>query len=72
MAGSKRVQEEPKSEEAKGSDIESLVSKGVDAFVSKHLRNTPFSRDTSAWNHLHERLPALKEEIVQSIEKGGK
>lgn len=50
------------------SKIEEAVVRGVDAFVDQHLRNSSFSRDTPAWNHFQEGLPALIGSIVTELE----
>lgn len=47
--------------------IEEAVTRGVDAFVASHLRNSDFSRDTPAWNHFQAGLPALIESIVKEV-----
>ena len=31
----------------------------VAAWIDAHLRNSPFSRDTPAWNHLQAAIPHL-------------
>lgn len=47
--------------------ITEAVTRGVDAFVANHLRNSDFSRDTPAWNHFQAGLPALIESIVKEV-----
>lgn len=40
----------------------------VDKFVAEHLRNSPFSLDTPAWNHFQAGLPVLIGHIVSEME----
>lgn len=53
---------------AQPSAVEQAVARGVDEFVATHLRNSPFSRDTTAWNHFHEGKSALVGSIVKQLE----
>lgn len=46
---------------------ESKVKAVVDGWVSAHLRNSDFSRNTEAWNHLMKSLPKLVEGIVKEV-----
>ncbi len=52
--------------------LKEQVKAGVEEFKQKHLRNTPFSRDTTAWNHLHDNTDNLVDCIINSINEGGK
>jgi len=54
--------------DAEKTSTEAKVKAGVDAFVAKHLRNSAFSRDTLAWNHLQEGLPLLIELVTKEVE----
>lgn len=46
---------------------ESKVRAVVDEWVGAHLRNSDFSRNTEAWNHLMKSLPKLVEGIVKEV-----
>lgn len=47
--------------------IEKAIEAGVEAWISEHLRNTAFSRDTEAWNVLQEALPKLPGAIIKEV-----
>lgn len=49
------------------SEFDAAVTRGVDAWIDTHLRNSDFSRDTPAWNHFQAGLPALIESIKQEV-----
>lgn len=46
---------------------EEAVSRGVEKWVTDHLRNTAFSRDTEAWNILQKALPKLPGIIAKEV-----
>lgn len=43
------------------------VEGAVEKWLAEHLRNTPFSQDTAAWNVLQKALPHLAPAIVEGI-----
>lgn len=47
--------------------VEQAVNRGVQRWIDENLRNTSFSKDTKAWNHLQSVLPALASVIVGEI-----
>lgn len=48
--------------------VEQAVTRGVEAFIDAHLRNSEFSRDTPAWNHFQAGLPVLIGSILAELE----
>lgn len=52
----------------KTSKIEQAISRGVETWINENLRNTPFSRDTTAWNILQKALPKLPGAIAKEVE----
>ena len=68
MADDNKTEAETKVPSKKESAVHGKVKEAVDEFVDKHLRNSPFSRNTPAWNHLQERIPLLIEGITQKVE----
>lgn len=46
---------------------EEAIRRGVENWVATHLRNTPFSRHTEAWNIFQKALPALPGAIAKEI-----
>jgi len=61
------VKDEAEKIEVKVEDLIASVERGVSAFVKEHLRNSPVSQATAAWNHLQSGLPALVEHIVKEV-----
>lgn len=49
-------------------ESEARAGKVVEAFFAKHLRDTPFSQDTTAWNHLQAGIPVLIGLIADEME----
>lgn len=47
--------------------LEDKIADGVAKWVDKHLRNTPFSADTPAWNHFQAALPHLAGTISEEV-----
>jgi hypothetical protein len=43
------------------------VERGVQNWISTHLRNTAFSQDTGAWNVLQKALQHLASAIVEEV-----
>ena len=66
MTTKKTVGDEPQVEEKAPviSDAERNAQAIADKWVDECLRNSVFSRNTEAWNHLVESLPKLVEGIV--------
>ena len=52
-----------------GPSVEDRAKTAVDKFVAEHLRNSPFSLDTPAWNHFQAGLPVLIGCIVSEMEE---
>lgn len=50
-----------------GESAEAKVKAAVDSWVNRHLRNSDFSRNTAAWNHLNNVLPNLVEGILKEV-----
>lgn len=59
MAAKEKTEEKPQADP---------VDAGIAAWVDKHLRNSAFSQDTAAWNHLQGVLPLLGPMIKGEIE----
>lgn len=47
--------------------VEAKIQAAVDRWTSEHLRNSPFSQNTEAWNHFQLGLPALIKGIVKEV-----
>lgn len=47
---------------------EEAIRRGVENWVSTHLRNTSFSRNMEAWNTLQKALPELPGAIAKEVE----
>lgn len=48
--------------------LEAKIQAVVEQWTSAHLHNSPFSRNTEAWNHFQFGLPALIKGIVKEVE----
>lgn len=48
--------------------LETKAQSAVDVFVAEHLRNSPFSQDTTAWNHFQAGIPVLIGAIADAME----
>jgi len=49
--------------------LETSVRVAVDKWVSGHARNSPISRNTAAWNHFVNGLPALIQGIIEEVKQ---
>lgn len=70
MARNKGATEEvaqPEKEVKAESPLDVAIRVGVENWLAKHLRNTPFSQDTGAWNVLQNALPHLAPCITQEV-----
>lgn len=47
--------------------VRTAVREAIDEHVATLLRNSNFSRDTPAWNHFNQSIPALVEGIVTAV-----
>lgn len=57
--------------EAVVAEVDALTAKithGVQDFIDNHLRNSPVSRNTAAWNHFREGVPVLIAKIKHALE----
>lgn len=52
-----------------GPSKEQRAKAAVDKFIDQHLRNSPFSLDTPAWNHFQAGLPVLIGCIISEMEE---
>lgn len=63
----------PSTEEKKPQAKVNLLEEKIDAvlnnWVNSTYRNSPISRDTSAYNHLRSRLPDLKSALIKELKK---
>ncbi len=48
--------------------LETKAQAAVDKFIADHLRNSPFSQDTAAWNHFQAGIPVLIGAIADEME----
>lgn len=63
----KEVESKVAKVEAEAKDLADAVKRGVDNFVASHLRNSPFSQETAAWNHFFAGIGKLVEGVVKEI-----
>jgi hypothetical protein len=67
MASGKDKTEEAQGGLTKADPVLEAINRGIDAWVNANLRNTAFSQDTAAWNHLQGALPLLGPAIKGEI-----
>jgi hypothetical protein len=60
--------DEPVVADTPASVLETNVKTAVEQWINSHLRDSPFSQNTPAWNHFVDGLPALVKGIVKEVE----
>lgn len=68
IEGAEKPATSKKAAEPVPSKTEQAISRGVETWINENLRNTAFSRDTTAWNILQNALPKLPGAIAKEVE----